>query len=84
MEAQVQGAGARRIAGLAATVRQLWVKACEHDGIPPDSRFVVFSEDDPYTPYHDKAVRELQEARAAFVPGGGYVGIRIRKGRAVT
>ncbi len=80
----IERAGARHIAGLSATVRQLWERACEHDGIPPDSVFVVFSDNNPYVPYHNKAVRELQEARAAFVPGGGYVGLRIKKRRAVT
>ena len=83
MEA-IERAGASRIEGLSAIVRQLWEKACEHDGIPPDSMFVVFSDNNPYVPYHNKAVRELQEARAAFVPGGGYVGLRIKKGRAIT
>jgi hypothetical protein len=25
------------------TLRQLWIKACEQDGIEPSSKFVVFS-----------------------------------------
>ena len=79
---EIERAGARHIEGLAATVRQLWAKACQHDGIPADAGVVVFSKDNPYVPFHDKAMRELQEARAAFVPGGGYVGLRIENGRA--
>jgi len=80
----IERAGARHIEGLKATVRQLWVKACEHDDIPPSSLFVVFSEDNPYVPFHVNAMRQLREAQAAFVPGGGYVGLRIEKGRATT
>lgn len=81
---KIERAGARHIEALSAVVRQLWVKSCEHDRIPPDSVFVVFSDDNPYVPYHNKAVDELIEARAAFAPGGGYVGLRIKKGRATT
>ncbi len=27
------------------TLKDLWIKACEADGIDPDSKFVVFSKD---------------------------------------
>jgi hypothetical protein len=27
------------------TLKQLWIKACEHDSIEPSSKFVVFSKD---------------------------------------
>ena len=30
------------------TVKQLWNKACEHDGISPNALFVVFSESNPW------------------------------------
>ena len=80
----IEGAGARHIEGLRATVHEFWVKACEHDGIPPSSSFVVFSENNPYVSFHDNARRQLMEAQAAFVPGGGYVGLCIEKGRATT
>lgn len=30
------------------TLRELWVKACEHDGIDPESKFVVFTQDNPW------------------------------------
>lgn len=30
------------------TFKQLWVKACEHDGIEPTSKFVVFTKDNPW------------------------------------
>ena len=30
------------------TLKDLWRKACEHDGIAPSSKFVVFSNDNPW------------------------------------
>ncbi len=30
------------------TTRYLWKKACKHDGIPEDTKFAVFSNDNPY------------------------------------
>lgn len=76
--------GRRHIDGLRAAVRQLWLKACEHDGVPSDSQFVVFNDDNPYMPFYNSALAQLREAQAAFVPGGGYVGLRIKDGRATT
>ena len=29
-------------------LKQLWTKACEHDGIEPSSTFVVFSKANPW------------------------------------
>ncbi|MCK5602637.1 hypothetical protein KAR91_12225 [Candidatus Pacearchaeota archaeon] len=28
--------------------KALWLKACRFDNIPPDSMFIVFSDDNPY------------------------------------
>ena len=36
-------------------IKELWRKACKHDGIPEDSSFVVFSEDNPYLTDYNKA-----------------------------
>jgi hypothetical protein len=30
------------------TLRDLWVKACKADGIDPQSKFVIFSTDNPW------------------------------------
>ena len=40
-------------------VRGLWNKACSWEKIPPESKFVVFSNDNPYTREYNKAVGEL-------------------------
>lgn len=30
------------------TLKELWTKACKHDGVDPASTFVVFSKDNPW------------------------------------
>jgi len=73
--------GQKHIRNLEATRQHLWVKACEHDGIPPDSKFVVFSEDNPFIPFHSKVQLELWAAIREY-QAGGYVGLVIANGRA--
>jgi len=41
----------------------LWVKACEAEGIPVESKFVVFSDDNPYIKDYNEAVGRLQRLR---------------------
>ena len=36
------------------TLKDLWRKACEHDGIDPTSKFVVFSKDNPWIAKHNR------------------------------
>jgi len=38
----------------------LWIKACEAEGIPVESKFVVFSDDNPYIKDYNEAVGQLQ------------------------
>lgn len=40
-------------------VRELWIKACEWQGVPPISKFVVFSEDNPYKQQYEEAIGKL-------------------------
>lgn len=35
---------------------ELWIKMCQWDGASPDSRFVVFSETNPYQAEYDAAM----------------------------
>ncbi len=58
------------------TVRQLWAKCCEHDGIEPSAKFVVWSDDNPYVKFYNQAYRQLQEARQQYADGG-YVGLSL-------
>lgn len=69
------------IQGLRNTVQELWKRMCEEDGIPPDSRFVIFSPDNKYQPLYNNALQELWNAQAQF-KAGGYVGLKIVGGRA--
>ena len=38
---------------------ELWSRACIHDGIDPKSKFVVFSDDNPWVLLHGAASRAL-------------------------
>lgn len=68
--------GRKYIAQGRATVAQLWRKACDHDGIPYDSQFVVFSENNPWAPWYNKAMAQYLEACRQY-EAGGYVGLSI-------
>ncbi len=56
-------------ARLAAWV--LWVKACRHDGIPTDAKFVTLSPDNPFDKPYNKAmenyIRLLYQANSISV-----------------
>jgi len=68
--------GLRAIADMRATVKSAWNSACEHEQIPTDSKFVVFSDDNPFSPFYDKAVRQLMEMMEQY-QAGGYIGLRL-------
>jgi hypothetical protein len=61
-------------------VRQAWQSAfraaCRHDGIEEDSKFVVFSKDNPFVPYIDRAHQEYCNTVREY-QAGGYVGLRM-------
>ena len=75
--------GKDAIEALHNTVRSIWAKMCEVDGIPADSSFVIFSDEtnDKYGPFYDQALSQLNEARASYRVGG-YVGLRVVNGKA--
>jgi len=66
--------------GLRQTVRELWQKCGEQDGIPPEAKLVVFSDDNRYLPFYNQAQRMLNEAEREST-AGGYVGLKIEKRR---
>jgi hypothetical protein len=44
--------------------KTLWKKACKFDKIPPRSKFVSFSKENPYVADYNKSVREeMQQLR---------------------
>ena len=71
----------RHIAGLKATASELWKRCCEHENIPTDSKFVVFSDDNPFVSLYNQAVGQLQDAIVQY-RAGGYVGLQIVNGKA--
>lgn len=81
MQERLNKGGEAHIRGLAATCGRLWVLACEHDGVDPGSRFVIFSDANPAARLYNSALAQLGEARAQYA-AGGYVGLRIEGGRA--
>ena len=76
MQEQINKRGQEYIAHLQVTVHQLWVKCCEAEGIPADSKFAVFSNDNKFKPFYDQALKELWQAQAEYA-AGGYVGLAI-------
>jgi hypothetical protein len=64
------------LATLEAVCAQLWQQSCAEDGIPADSRCVVFSDTNKYAPFYDLAFAQLREVQAAYT-AGGYIGLRI-------
>ncbi len=41
-------------------IGELWVKACEHDGIEPGAKFVCFSDDNPFMAEYNKKMKTYQ------------------------
>ena len=38
------------------TPKELWLKACRFDGIDPNSKFIVFSDKNPFTEKYNRAM----------------------------
>lgn len=60
----------------ANTYQAAWKSACEHDDIDPVGRFVVFSNDNPYAQFIDKAREEYYRAIQDSI-NFGYVGLTL-------
>ena len=42
-------------------LKDLWAKACAYDGIPEDSMFVVFSDENPYIREYNNGIEIIQK-----------------------
>lgn len=71
----------RHIAALRNTWAAARASACRHDGIPADAKFAVFSDNNPFVVFSDKAASMYFEAVQTY-QSGGYVGLQIVEGRA--
>lgn len=78
MQEKLNKQGQNYINDLKLMVAQLWEKACEFDGIPPDSKFVIFSDENKFAKFHGQAILQLWAAQAEYA-AGGYVGLKINK-----
>ena len=74
---QLHRNGQQHLANCQATIKRLWAQACEHDQIPCESKFVAFSDDNPFVKWHDLAIREYQRSLSEY-QAGGYVGLTMR------
>ena len=45
------------------TIEEAWKNACEEEGIPVDTKFAVFSEDNKWAKRHEKAVSLYLQAQ---------------------
>jgi hypothetical protein len=73
--------GLEYIADLQATVRQIYQSACKHDGLPEDTKFAIFSKDNPFVPFYEKAISQSRDAMREYSEHG-YCGMQIVNGRA--
>lgn len=55
---------------------KVWISACQYDDIPANSKFVVFSDSNPFVYYVNKAYQELINQVSEY-QNGGYVGLVI-------
>lgn len=71
--------GQKALVGIQNTVSLLWIRACQEDGIPTDSKFVQFSEGNKYAAFYNQAVQQMWAMQREY-QAGGYVGLRITNG----
>lgn len=71
--------GRQAVADAKEAWRSAWRKACEHDGIDPNSSFVVFSDDNPYTRFITPALQNYNRTLEEYT-SGGHSGLTM-KGR---
>jgi hypothetical protein len=66
---------------LLLTCKSAFEAACKHDGIPSDTKFAVFSKDNPFVPFVNSGMAEYMQAKQDFF-NLGYCGMVIKNGRA--
>lgn len=80
MQEKLNKSGLEYIAGLAAASARLWELACAEEGIPADTVFAVFGDDNRAARLLNQVRRQLVEARGQYA-AGGYVGLSMGRGR---
>jgi predicted Ser/Thr protein kinase len=46
--------------------KALWALCCEHDRIDPNTKFIIFSDDNPYLETYNKTIMEYFEAKSYY------------------
>jgi hypothetical protein len=61
-------------------MRQTWLSAykaaCKYEDITEDAKFVIFSDDNPFLPFIDRAYIQYCEMKLEY-QAGGYVGLSL-------
>lgn len=68
--------GLKAIQGMKSTWAAAYKSACKHDSIPENSKFTVFSDENPFVPFVDKAYQKYCSMISEY-KAGGYVGLTI-------
>ena len=53
-------------------VKELWIKACNYQGVDEDEKFICFENDNPFLKEYDKKMKLYQFARKAEILGKEY------------
>lgn len=69
--------GKQYLADLRWNWQAIYARACKHDGIMPGARCAVFSNDNPFVPFLDRAASEFFQAVREY-QAGGYIGLRLQ------
>ena len=67
----------RAVHDMLLTAREVYGSALRHDGLPADTRFAVFSDDNPFVPFYERAMGQYQEMAQACA-AHGYVGLSLQ------
>jgi ribosomal protein S27AE len=63
-----------KTANVAVTnIKDLWIKACQYDNIPADSKFVNFSSTNPYATLYNQAMCKASKLITATIEGTAQV-----------
>jgi hypothetical protein len=64
------------VEAMAATAHACYLAALKHDGMPPGTKFAVFSPDNPYVTFYERALQQYREAATACA-SHGYCGLSM-------
>jgi hypothetical protein len=66
IRSQLRFYGKSYLVGLADRASKQWQLACEHEGIDPASKFIVFNDDNPFANKYNEIMAEYGEAMRIY------------------